>query len=220
MGERFADDQARAFDRYGYPYYSGEWNENWFPGYSDSWAALRGAQGILYEQARIAEDGVQRHSNLLSYQQSVHHQVISSFANLETLRRERARHAGGLQQRSRRGELRARPLRQPQLRDPAHRQPGPLADLLDLLQIQGFEAHRLTRELRVGTAVDQLGRELRNRAARRQHRAAQPPAGGAAARGDVRVRSAHVGVRARQGARGVLKHGRSTIYDTTGWNIS
>src|SRR5699024_7667890 len=71
MGNRFADDQAAAFDEYGYPYYSGEWNENWFPGYSDAWASLRGAHGILYEQARIADDAVQRPTNLLSYRQSV-----------------------------------------------------------------------------------------------------------------------------------------------------
>ncbi|MEE4303727.1 MAG: M14 family zinc carboxypeptidase, partial [Wenzhouxiangella sp.] len=34
MAQRFADEQAQAFDAFGYPYYSGEWNENWFPGYS------------------------------------------------------------------------------------------------------------------------------------------------------------------------------------------
>src|SRR5699024_9835496 len=89
MGNRFADDQAAAFDEYGYPYYSGEWNENWFPGYSDAWASLRGAHGILYEQARIADDAVQRPTNLLSYRQSVHHQVLSTFANLNTLRNNR-----------------------------------------------------------------------------------------------------------------------------------
>jgi hypothetical protein len=29
----FAADQARAFDRYGWPYYTREWTEEWYPGY-------------------------------------------------------------------------------------------------------------------------------------------------------------------------------------------
>ena len=55
-GERFASDQAGAFDKWKLSYYSGEWHEEWYPGYSDSFASYRGAIGILYEQARIAHE--------------------------------------------------------------------------------------------------------------------------------------------------------------------
>jgi hypothetical protein len=221
MAEVFADDQARAFDRFGYPYYSGEWFEDWYPGYTDLWASLRGAQGILYEQARIAEDGVQRHSNLLSYQQSVHHQVLSSFANLETLRRERkamldAFSSDRAEVSSPRGPYGNRSF----VILPTGNQ-GRLNDLLDLLRIQGFEAHRLTRELRVASAVDQLGRELRNHelpAGSIVLRNRQPEARLLAAmfEFDPRMSDSALAKEREQ----VLKSGRSTIYDTTAWNIS
>lgn len=221
QGEQFADDQARAFDRYGYPYYSGEWNENWFPGYSDSWAALRGAHGILYEQARIAEDGVQRHSNLLGYQQSVHHQVISSFANLETLQRERkamlaAFNSDRADVSSTRGPYANRSF----VILPSDNL-GRLEVLFDVLRAQGIEAHRLVRSQRVGTAVDQLGRALRNQelpAGSIVLRNRQPEARLLAAMFDFDPRMSE-GALARERER-VLKQGTSGIYDTTGWNVS
>ena len=144
MAQRFADEQAQAFDAFGYPYYSGEWNENWFPGYSDAWAALRGAQGILYEQARIADDGVQRHTHLLSYRQSVHHQLLSTFANLEHPARNRSRCCRTAF--ADRAELveSGGPLQREELRVPAEREPGPDERLLELLAIQEIETHRLT----------------------------------------------------------------------------
>ena len=42
--------------------------------------------GILYEQSRMAEDGVRRpEGTIQSYKESVHHQYVSTLANLETL---------------------------------------------------------------------------------------------------------------------------------------
>ena len=66
-GEVFAADQAREFDRQGWLYYTGEWHEEWYPGYTDAWASYRGAIGILYEQASIAEDGVRRPGGTSAY---------------------------------------------------------------------------------------------------------------------------------------------------------
>ena len=81
----FAREQASAFDQHGLVYYTGEWNEDWYPGYSNAYASYRGAIGLLYEQARIAEDGVRRREGrILSYRESVQHHVIGSLANLET----------------------------------------------------------------------------------------------------------------------------------------
>ncbi|HUG98642.1 MAG TPA: M14 family zinc carboxypeptidase [Gammaproteobacteria bacterium] len=221
LGELFATDQGRAFDRYGYPYYTGEWFEDWYPGYSDLWASLRGAQGILYEQARIAEDGVQRPANLLSYKQAVHHQVISSFANLETLRRERSTMLENFSNDRAEVSSPRGPYGDRSFVILPTANGGRLADLLDLLRIQGFEVHRLERELRVGTAFDQLGRELRNHAL---------PAGSIVLRNrqpEARLLAAMFEFDPRMSAAAlanererVLKYGRSTIYDTTAWNIS
>lgn len=88
---RLGEDQARAFDRYGWRQYNGEWNDNWYPGYSDAWASLRGSIGMLFEQARLAEDGVRRLEGVIvTYRESVHHQAVASMAGLETLRANRA----------------------------------------------------------------------------------------------------------------------------------
>jgi hypothetical protein len=221
MGEVFADDKARAFDRYGYPYYSGEWHEDWYPGYTDAWASLRGAQGILYEQARIAEDGVQRGSNLLSYRQSVHHQVICVLRQP----RDAAARARGLLEAFASDRAEVSSARGPYANRsfvilPTANQ-GRLNDLLDLVRIQGFEAQRLTRALRVGSATDQLGRELRNHelpAGSIVLRNRQPEGRLLAAMFDFDPRMSDEAL-ANERER-VLKTGRSTIYDTTGWNIT
>ena len=39
-GDLDGEDLAAAFDARGWRYYTGEWNDNWYPGYSSSWAAL------------------------------------------------------------------------------------------------------------------------------------------------------------------------------------
>ncbi len=84
----FAEDQANAFDRYGWSYYTREWNEEWFPGYGSSWSLYLGALGILYEQAGVEGSLIKRHDGTyLTYRESVHHQFVSSMANLETAAR-------------------------------------------------------------------------------------------------------------------------------------
>ncbi len=220
MARRFADEQAQAFDAFGYPYYSGEWNENWFPGYSDAWAALRGAQGILYEQARIADDGVQRATHLLSYRQSVHHQVLSTFANLQTLHAHRGEMlAAYAEDKAGLVSDQAPYGRRSFVILPSDNQ-GRMNDLLELLAIQGIETHRLGEDLRVSRAVDRLGRERRNLtlpAGSLVIRNRQPEARLVAAMFEFDPQISESALTAER--KSVLKKGRSTIYDTTGWNI-
>jgi len=84
--KRFSADQAKALDRHGWSYYTREWYEEWYPGYSNSWANLLGAVGILYEQARVNGGAIrQATGGLLTYREAVYHHVVSSFANLNTL---------------------------------------------------------------------------------------------------------------------------------------
>jgi hypothetical protein len=84
-GETFAHEQAQAFDKRGWTYYTGEWFEDLYAGYS-FYSAYRGSIPILYEQARIAEDGI-KHADgtTITYKESVDHQLASTFANLATL---------------------------------------------------------------------------------------------------------------------------------------
>ena len=221
MSQAFADDMAAAFDAFGYPYYSGEWHEDWYPGYTDAWASMRGALGILYEQARIAEDGVQRPTHLLSYRQSVHHQVLASFANLRTLQRERVAMLRAFAE-DRANVVSARgPYANRSFVILPTKNHGRLMDLLDLVALQDFELHRAIRDTQVRVAVDQLGRQLSNftvPAGALVLRNRQPEARSLAAMFEFDPQmseKALINERER-----VLREGRSTIYDTTGWNIT
>ena len=84
-GNVFAQDQGSAFDKRNWRFYTGEWHEDLYPGYS-FYVQFRGTLGILYEQSRMAEDGVRRpEGTIQSYKESVHHQYISTLVNLESL---------------------------------------------------------------------------------------------------------------------------------------
>jgi hypothetical protein len=84
-GNIFAQDQGSEFDRRNWRFYTGEWHEDLYPGYS-FYVNFRGTLGILYEQSRMAEDGVRRpEGTVQSYKESVHHQFVSSLTNLNTL---------------------------------------------------------------------------------------------------------------------------------------
>jgi hypothetical protein len=81
----FADDQAKAFDRYGWSYYTREWLDEWYPGYGSSWSMYLDAVGILYEQAGVDGSLVKRpDGTTLTYREAVHHHIVSSVANLTT----------------------------------------------------------------------------------------------------------------------------------------
>lgn len=84
--DALAKDQAAAFDRYGWSYYTREWNEEFFPGYGSSWGIYGGAIGTLYEQAGVDGSLVKRpDGTIMTYRETVHHQFISSMANLMTV---------------------------------------------------------------------------------------------------------------------------------------
>lgn len=158
--QEFARDQAAAFDRHGWSYYSGEWNEEWFPGYLSSWSVYAGAVGVLYEQAGVNGSLVRRQDGtLLTYAESVHHQLVSSLANLATAARNqrqllgdfyrekaRAVESGG------RGPVRAFVI-----------DPGPHADraarLAWVLETQGIEVGVFRSPARAGDLHDMWGGE-------------------------------------------------------------
>ena len=84
-GQLFAAEQASAFDRYGWSYYTREWSDQWFPGYGSAWSEFLGAVGILYEQAGVDGSLVKRpDGTIMRYPETVHHHVVSSLANLTT----------------------------------------------------------------------------------------------------------------------------------------
>jgi len=218
----FAREQAAAFDRYGLVYYHGEWNEDWYPGYTDTWPAFRGSVGILYEQARIAEDGVRRpEGRILSYRESVFHHVVSSIANLATV------------------QANGKPLLENfySIRKGACAADGPYArrtfavlptanrarleKFLKLTQLHGFEVFQSGNEFTAAGATDQLGRELKDQklpAGTILIPARQPLGHLVAATLDFDPR---ISPRALEEERQeILRNGQSRIYDTTAWNLT
>ncbi|MFN0243090.1 MAG: M14 family metallopeptidase [Planctomycetota bacterium] len=87
----YGADQAAAFDRYGWSYYTREWADSWAPIFTDCWASFLGATGILYEQARyIGQTTRLPTGRLATYREAVHRQAVSSVANVTTLARNKA----------------------------------------------------------------------------------------------------------------------------------
>jgi len=81
----YAKDLAASLDRYGWSYYTREWNEELFPGYGSSWGIYGGAIGMLYEQAGVDGSQVKRpDGTIMTYRETVHRQFTSSMANLGT----------------------------------------------------------------------------------------------------------------------------------------
>ncbi len=221
-GAIFAADQARAFDRYKLFYYHGEWNEEWYPGYGDSWAAYRGAVGILYEQARIAEDGVRRpEGRILSYRESVHHHVIGSMANLATLK-SNARALLRSFYANRQSALAADgPYAKRTFAVLPTANHSRLRSLTELLRLQGIEIYEATNEFKAILSTDQLGREAEDRRIPKgtlliPNR--QPLGHLVAAMLEFDPRfSAKV---LEEERRELLLKGKSRIYDTTAWNLT
>ena len=84
--ERFGSDQANAFNRKGWSYYTRDWYSEWGSFYTNAWANLLGSIGLLYEQARVDGSSVKQPTgDEVSYRETVHHHIVSSLANLKTL---------------------------------------------------------------------------------------------------------------------------------------
>ncbi len=86
----FAADQGSEFDKRGWSYYTGDWHEEWYPGYASAWCLFTGALGILYEQAGADGSSITRHDGSThDYPRAVAQQAVSSLANLSSTARNR-----------------------------------------------------------------------------------------------------------------------------------
>jgi hypothetical protein len=160
----FARDQAASFDRRGWSYYTGEWNEEWYPGYGSSRARYTGAVGILYEEAGVEGSLVrQRDGTVLTYRETVHHQLVSSLANLTTAADHRRELLKGFEHEragavatGRSGAIRV-----------FYFVPGPAADrgarLARLLQDEGIEVGVLRGSRSIGDLHDVYGARPQSR---------------------------------------------------------
>ena len=74
---------ARAFDRIGQPYYSGETFDDFFYGKGSTYPDLNGAVGILFEQASSRSRAVETSTGVLSYSRSIRNQFVATLSSLE-----------------------------------------------------------------------------------------------------------------------------------------
>lgn len=224
--ELFAANKAKAFDAKGWRYYTGEWNEGWYPGYSDAWAAFSGAIPILYEQARYAEDAVRVQSGALApYREAVHKQAAASMADLRTLSDNRAdilkEYAAERRDAiSDKGPLADRAWIIPLDADPATRNTDRIARFLDWADLEGIEVGLTTAPARLKNAADSFGREPANEpvpAGALVIPARQPAAYLVAAlfQRDPRMSDDYL----REERREILRDGSSRLYDITAWSI-
>lgn len=217
----FGQDQARAFDAHGWPYYTGEWSEDWYPGYSNSWAAYRGAVGLLYEQAGIGQGEVARPEGVaLTYREAVHHQVVSSLANLGTLHRNREEMARDFAAGRRRAVSPEGPFAGRTWAFPPAANRGRLEAFAQLLGRHGLELYESAATLVVEAATDPLGREATGLTLPRgtllvPNRQPEGALAAALLTFDLRFDDEALARERRE----LLRHGRSLSYDVTAWSL-
>lgn len=217
----FAKDQASSFDRLGWRYYTGEWNDEWYPGYTASWGNYRNAVGILYEQANVYSDGVRRQEGTIqTYRESVHTQVVSSVANVRTLWQNREKVMKDFLAERRRNVSDAGDARGPRTFAIV---PGANAErtrrFVDLMQVQGFEVHSAKSAFNAA-GKDRLGRPIASRefapgtllVSTRQPLSRQIAV---MLEFDPRLPREFLTDERRE----LLRFGRSKMYDITGWSI-
>ncbi|HVZ94060.1 MAG TPA: M14 family metallopeptidase [Phycisphaerales bacterium] len=220
-GDIFGKDQAEAFDKFGWRYYTGEWADNWYPGYSDAYASYRGAIGILDEQARIQEDGV-RHANdqVETYREAIHHNIVSAVANLTTLQKNLrdiykdylAGRRLAMDEKGRYGKRAFAVMPTPNR--------ARLNHFLDTLKLHGVEALETTADF-TSAATDQLGRAIEKQTFPKgtiliPNR--QPEAHLLAAMLEFDPRFSEQTLTDER--RELLRFHRSKMYDVTAWNLT
>jgi len=85
-----AEGNARAFDRHGWGYYTKESFDSFYPGYGESYPAINGSIGILYEQASARGVSIERDDGyILTLHETTWHHFIASMATLESVAKRR-----------------------------------------------------------------------------------------------------------------------------------
>lgn len=233
--DSFAADTASAFDSKGWKYYTGEWNEEWYPGYSGSWAGMRNIIGMLYEQASFGTDGVRKQSGVIeTYREAVHHQLVATISNLRTLAANREKILTDYVAERRRNVANLGPKATEKAAEKTAEKtgewrtfavlPGPntgrLNQFLDLMNVQGIEVYELDKEAKY-FGKDRLGRAFEGRTLPVgtlliPERQPESRLVAAMLEFDPRIPDDFL-LHERQE---LLRFGQSKLYDITGWNIS
>ena len=159
--QRYGKHNARAFDRYGFDYFTRENYDSFYPGYGEGWPTFQGSIGMTFEMA--SSRGLvyrRKDESLVHYRDGVHRHFVASMGTLETLANDPKGAQRSFLQHRRAGVARGEkgPVRDYVF--PARGDRTRLARLANLLLAQGIEVHRATGELR-GTAAPLGGGEAK-----------------------------------------------------------
>lgn len=217
----FSEDQGAAFDQKQWRYYTGEWFENWYPGYSN-YAEYRGSMHILYEQSRMAEDGVRRpEGTVQTYKESVHHQFVSTMANLQSLSKYSKQMYQDYWQDRKNVISKDSEYADRSFVILANQNLGRTQALVDRLLAQDIEVFVAEKDLNVKNAIDHLGQTLKTATIPKGSLVIpnrQPEARLLAA---IMEFDAQIKPQTLQEERQrILREGRSIMYDTTAWNLT
>ncbi len=215
----FGQQLARAFDARGWAYYTREWAESWFPGYTTSWCHLMGAIGILYEQSGTQGLPLRRPSGKrVTYRESVRGHAVSSWVTLQTLAANREPVLRDYLADKREACDTARHRRAFALAVGRH--PDRERTLLEILLRSGVEVYRTEGELAVEKSVSSLGE---------QRASAELPAGslvvpeaqptGPLIRALLEFDPHYTADDLREERFELERKNRSKIYDVTAWNL-
>lgn len=154
----FAEGAARAFDARGWTYYTREWADGWAPFYTDAWASLGGAIGMLYEQAGTAGFPLRRASGrIATYREAVHHQLTASWANLNTLAERRDEVLADFLANQRRNVAADTPGNDRMFVLPPNANGARTRQLVRTLAGQGIEVFRAAQAFEAANALGHLG---------------------------------------------------------------
>ncbi len=216
----FAAALAAGFDRRGWAYYTREWSDGWFPGYTTTWGPINGAISFLYEQASTRGLSLRRPSGTeVSYRDSIHGHAVSSLINLATLVENRQavlRDYLAARQQAIAGDGRQRRV----FAFRAGVAPERERALIEILMRQKIEVHRADADFTAGDTESSLGVK-----GRPQEFAAgtylvfdeQPQAALVRALLDFDPRIDDASL-AKERAR-LERENRTRIYDVTAWNL-
>jgi hypothetical protein len=212
-----AKEHAAQFDRFGWNYYTREWNEELYPGYGSSWAIYVGAVGFLFEQAGVDGSQVKRpDGTVMTYRETVHHQFVGSMANLTAVAQGRVELLNDYH-RQKVDNLRSKP-RTYVFAAGSNR--TRLDRLVERLQHQKIEVQRTTKAVTLSRARAWNGTDARD---------VSIPAGSAVVRTnqpmkqlaeailefDIRIPNAFLKTEKKD----ILARDDSRLYDTTGWSL-
>lgn len=217
---RVAQDQAAAFDQHSWRYYTGEWNDEWYPGYSGSWGNYRSAIGVLYEQASLVVDGVRRAEGTIeSYREGVHKQAVSSMANITTIASNRAQVLADYAKARAANIAKDGPLANRVIAIVPGGNSARLEEFARLMTLQGVEMRSVGRPFSA-SGTDALGRDVTDHEFPASTiliplRQPEGPWAAATLELDPRLSASFLGEERRE----LLRFGRSKMYDITGWSL-